>query len=110
MALMEKGNIHRLAEKIEQILENEFQAVGLSSVQASIEQINTRLDSNESKLPPSVPTHPSSLILHPSVDRFSVIEAFADEIITNLNKEKACTFEPNGKPCDHCSMCSSRGF
>jgi hypothetical protein len=23
--------------------------------------------------------------------------------------EKACQFEP-GRPCDHCSMCNSRGF
>ena len=31
----------------------------------------------------------------------------------NLDKglaEKVCTFEPHDKPCDHCSMCSSRGF
>ena len=107
---METENIHSLANKIADILENESPTVDLSSIQASIEKINVRLDGMESQLQPSVPAHHSSFILHPSTERFSVIEAFADEIITNLNKEKACTFEPNGKPCDHCSMCSSRGF
>ena len=27
-----------------------------------------------------------------------------------FEKEKTCTIEPGGKPCDHCAMCSSRGF
>lgn len=107
---METGNAHRLAEKIASILENEPWTIDLSSIQAIIERINLRLDSIESKLQPSVPTHPSAFIPHSSKDRFSVIEAFDEEVITTLNKEKACTFEPNGKPCDHCSMCSSRGF
>ncbi len=107
---MQNINSHALAEKIAQILENESRAVDLSSFQKSIDIINYRLDDIESRLEPSVAVYPSSFIPHPSIERFSVIEAFADEIITNLNKEKACTFEPNGKPCDHCSMCSSRGF
>lgn len=47
---------------------------------------------------------------HPSLEKFDVAEAIADEIFAGLQKEKACTFEPNGKPCDHCAMCSSRGF
>ncbi len=107
---METGNAHRLAENIASILENEPRTIDLSSIQANIERIKVRLDSIESKLQLSVPTHPSTFIPHPSTERFSVIEAFADEVITKLNKEKACTFEPNGKPCDHCSMCISRGF
>lgn len=107
---METGNPNRLAEQIALIIENELQASDLSSILANIEKINTRLDSIESKLPASVLNQPSYFIPHSSTERFSVIEAFADEIIENLNKEKACTFEPNGKPCDHCSMCSSRGF
>jgi hypothetical protein len=107
---MQNLNSQALAEKIAQILENESRSADLSPLHESIEKINIRLDSIESKLQPSVPTQTLSFKPHPSTERFSVIEAFADEIITNLNKEKACTFEPNGKPCDHCSMCSSRGF
>ena len=36
-------------------------------------------------------------------------EAIVDSLFDHHSKEKACTFEPS-KPCDHCSMCSSRGF
>jgi hypothetical protein len=107
---MEKGNAYSLAEKIAQILENESRSADLSSLQESIEKLNLRIHNIESKVEQSVAVHSSSFIPHPSTERFSVLEAFADEIIANLNKEKACTFEPNGKPCDHCSMCSSRGF
>ena len=107
---MEKGNAYSLAEKIAQILENESQSADLSPLYASIEKINKRIDSIESKLQPSALIHPSSFTVHPSTERFSVIEAFADDVIASLKNEKACTFEPNGKPCDHCSMCISRGF
>ncbi|HEV7644229.1 MAG TPA: hypothetical protein VGO50_09835 [Pyrinomonadaceae bacterium] len=47
---------------------------------------------------------------HPSQERFNVNEAIVDELVEFFEKEKACSFEPNGKPCDHCAMCSSRGF
>jgi hypothetical protein len=47
---------------------------------------------------------------HPSQERFNVNEAIVDELVDFFEKEKACSFEPNGKPCDHCAMCSSRGF
>lgn len=107
---MGKGTTNSLADKIARIIETESKTVDLSSIQVSIEKINVRLTNIESKLEPSNPAQLKSLIPHPSFDRFAVIEAFADEIIKNLSKEKACTFEPNGKPCDHCSMCSSRGF
>ncbi len=106
---METGNNNNLAEKIARILENDSRPSDLSSIQTSIEEINLRLDKIESK-PPFSPVSPSMGKTHASTERFSIIEAFADEIVAGLNKEKACTFEPNGKPCDHCSMCSSRGF
>lgn len=107
---MLNGDVHGLAEKIARILESEPRAADLSSIQAGIEKINARLDRLESKLRPDASANPSFLAPHPSRERFSVIEAMADEIINNMTKEKACTFEANGKPCDHCSMCSSRGF
>jgi hypothetical protein len=47
---------------------------------------------------------------HPSQERFNINEAIVDELVEFFEKEKACSFEPNGKPCDHCAMCSSRGF
>jgi hypothetical protein len=98
-----------LAEKIAQILEAETRSADLSAIRASLDKINERLEKLE-KLSTTPQPDKSHLSVHPSQDKFAVAEAIADEIFANYKKEKACTFEPNGKPCDHCSMCSSRGF
>ena len=98
-----------LAEKIASILESEVQSPDLALLYASIEKIGHRLDKVEAALnPPPQLSNPQ--LSHPSLQKFAVAEAIADEIFSGLQKEKACTFEPNGKPCDHCAMCSSRGF
>ncbi len=47
---------------------------------------------------------------HPSQDKFGVEEAAVSELVDFFEKEKSCTMEPGGKPCDHCAMCSTRGF
>jgi hypothetical protein len=48
---------------------------------------------------------------HPSLDKFKVDEATAiSEMVDFFESEKKCSLDPSGKPCDHCSMCSSRGF
>jgi hypothetical protein len=47
---------------------------------------------------------------HPSQERFGVEEATVSELVDFFQSEKTCTVEPGGKPCDHCAMCSSRGF
>jgi hypothetical protein len=47
---------------------------------------------------------------HPSQERFGVEEATISELVDFFEGEKKCELEPGGKPCDHCSMCSSRGF
>lgn len=49
-------------------------------------------------------------ISHPSQEKFGVDEAVVSELVDYFEKEKICTVEPGGKPCDHCAMCSSRGF
>ena len=95
-----------LAEKIARLLESEMKPTDVASLFASIEKINRRLEKLET--PQSVIRN--SQLIHPSLEKFDVAEAIADEIFAGLQKEKACTFEPNGKPCDHCAMCSSRGF
>lgn len=46
---------------------------------------------------------------HPSQERFGINDAVA-ELVDYFESEKTCTVEPGGKPCDHCAMCSSRGF
>ena len=47
---------------------------------------------------------------HPSEERFGVEEATVSALVDFFEKEKLCGVEPGGKPCDHCAMCSSRGF
>jgi hypothetical protein len=47
---------------------------------------------------------------HPSQERFGVEEATISELVDFFEGEKKCELEPGGKPCDHCAMCSTRGF
>jgi hypothetical protein len=47
--------------------------------------------------------------VHPSDERFGIDEAVS-ELVEFFEREKVCNVEPGGKPCDHCGMCSSRGF
>jgi hypothetical protein len=103
---MPQSNSHNLAEKIARILDAESDQPDMASIQAALDKISERLDKLEQA---AVPT-PASVTEHPSQSRFAVIEAIADQVFGGEQKEKACTFEPNGRPCDHCSMCSSRGF
>jgi hypothetical protein len=47
--------------------------------------------------------------VHPSQERFGIDEAVS-ELVDFFEREKVCSVEPGGKPCDQCGMCSSRGF
>ena len=47
---------------------------------------------------------------HPSQEKFGVEEATVSELVDFFEKERTCSLEPGDKPCDHCAMCSSRGF
>jgi hypothetical protein len=49
-------------------------------------------------------------VSHPSQERFGVEEAAVSELVEFFENEKQCSVDPSGKPCDHCVMCSSRGF
>ena len=106
---MSQSSTDNLAQKIARILEAESAPPDLSTILAGIEKINERLDRLESAQSAPAAAPQTSLAVHPSQDRFEVAEAIADQIFAGIEKEKACTFEPH-KPCDHCSMCSSRGF
>jgi hypothetical protein len=98
-----------LAQKIAQLLDAERPSADLSAIQVSLDAINARLDKLEAHqtVPHSAVRTPQ--LAHPSLDKFAIAEAIADQIFASKGNEKACTFEPS-KPCDHCSMCSSRGF
>ncbi|HSS20085.1 MAG TPA: hypothetical protein VLL54_08420 [Pyrinomonadaceae bacterium] len=113
-------------------LSTELAAVraGLNDLQRKISQLEAKLDS-DSAAPLNSPvangaqytsnaravplTHSPWLagvnasISHPSQERFGVEEAVVSELVDYFEKEKTCGLEP-GKPCDHCAMCSSRGF
>lgn len=106
---MASTETQKLADKIAKILSSEPQTGDLAALFASVEKINHRLDKLEhADLTPHsafhIP-HPN----HPSLDKLNIAEAIADSIFGSQFKEKACQFEPD-KPCDHCSMCNSRGF
>ncbi len=109
---MKNENTQILAEKIARLLQMETQNAEFYSLQSSLEKINRRLDHIESQIaiqnPKSEIRNPKSF--HSSQERFAELEELADETINASQTEKACPYEPTGKPCDHCAMCSSRGF
>lgn len=117
-------NTQKLAERIALLLQQQQESEreqpkdDLSVLQATLEKINHRLDKIESQLSSS-PNYSDNIShfafripqsAHPSQEKFAVDEAIVPEIQGHFEKEKACTFEPNGKPCDHCAMCNTRGF
>ncbi|MGI8555962.1 MAG: hypothetical protein ACR2LT_06360 [Pyrinomonadaceae bacterium] len=111
---MSDENTKKLAERIALLLQESEKKAGENFLRASLEKINERLDKIESQI--SVQNSTSHFAFrtpqsfHSSQEKFTNLEEIADEIISNLQNEKACPFEPSGKPCDHCAMCSSRGF
>ena len=89
----------------------------LAAMRASLNELQSRLIQIESKVsvgPAAPPTHSPWLAgvnaSHPSLERFGVEEATVSELVDFFQNEKNCSLEPGGKPCDHCAMCSSRGF
>jgi hypothetical protein len=106
---------------------------GLSELQRKIAQLEAKVSSESMNSPtnsslsnhaypvPDTPrpaplTHSPWLagvnagMSHPSQEKFGVEEAVVSELVDYFEKEKICSVEPGGKPCDHCAMCSSRGF
>ena len=106
---MENAKAAELAEKIAKLIESESRDGDLSSIQKSLDQINLRLEKLETVAVAPQPVFLTPQSSHPSQDRFAIAEAIVDSLFEANAKEKACTYEPS-KPCDHCSMCSSRGF
>jgi len=85
----------------------------LAAMRASLSDLQNRLIQIEAKV--SVPRVHSPWLEgvnagHPSLERFGVEEATVSELVDYFQNEKTCSIEPGGKPCDHCAMCSSRGF
>jgi hypothetical protein len=78
----------------------------LAAVRASLNELQNRLVQIEAKVGGPRVHSP----WHPSLERFGVEEATVSELVDFFQNEKECSIEPGGKPCDHCAMCSSRGF
>lgn len=79
----------------------------LAAMRATLNELQNKLVQIEAKVSgPRV----HSPWQHPSLERFGVEEAAVSELVDFLQNDKACSLEPGGKPCDHCAMCSSRGF
>ena len=79
----------------------------LAAMRASLTELQNRLVQIEAKVGSAPRVHSP---WHPSLDRFGVEEATVSELVDFFQNEKNCSLEPGGKPCDHCAMCSSRGF
>ena len=81
----------------------------LAAMRATLNELQSKLIQIESKVgSDSTPRVHSPW--HPSLERFAVEEATVSELVDFFQNEKTCSVEPGGKPCDHCAMCSSRGF
>ena len=108
---MENQNTQNLAEKIALLLLNEEKESD-DFLRLSLEKINQRLDKIESQIAGQNSKFQIQSLkpFHASREKFTNLEELADEIISNLQNEMACPYEPTGKPCDHCAMCNSRGF
>ena len=111
---MKNEQTQNLVERIAALLQ-ENSTGNDDFLHSSIEKINLRLDRIESKIDSQHSKHPPSLTntqktSHFSQEKFANLEEFADEVINSMQNEKACPFEPAGKPCDNCAMCNSRGF
>ena len=108
---MESQNAQNLAEQIADLLRGSEKRSD-EFLRSSLEKFNERLKNVEQTLTlqnsQSAIRNPQSN--HFSQEKFANLEELADEIINGLPNEKACPYEPAGKPCDHCAMCNSRGF
>lgn len=108
---MENHHTQNLAERLADPLQGNDQRSD-EFLHSSLEKFNERLKNVEQILslqnPQSAIRSPQSN--HSSQEKFLNLEELAAETINGLKDEKACPFEPAGKPCDNCAMCNSRGF
>jgi hypothetical protein len=106
----------------------------LSAVRSTLSELERKLARIEAKISGESPTHGTETTtrlgsstrpvplthspwlagvnatsMHPSEEKFGVEEAVVSELVDFFQKEKGCSLE-SSKPCDHCAMCSSRGF
>ena len=77
---------------------------------ASMSNVYHRPSHRDEETNPQSAIRNPELISHPSQERFGVDEATVSELVEFFENEKKCSVDPSGKPCDHCAMCTGRGF
>ena len=108
-----RAGLSELQRKIAQL---EAKVTSGATDRASNSSISNTASTGSSSPHPVPSTHSPWLagvnasLSHPSLEKFGVEEAAVSELVDYFEKEKTCSVEPGGKPCDHCAMCSSRGF
>jgi hypothetical protein len=90
------------------------EVTSIQEIKRSLNDIQRRLTQIESRLGSPATTSPWSSqkpdpSTHPAHEQFDVGEAVS-ELVDFLERERVCDIEPGGKPCDHCGICSTRGF
>jgi small-conductance mechanosensitive channel len=79
----------------------QIESVGVAQSQAR--------DESQSRAPRQLLSSTYVPATHPSQERFAIDDAVT-ELVDFFEKEKVCSVEPGNKPCDHCALCSTRGF
>ncbi|MGH9898923.1 MAG: hypothetical protein ACRD63_07785 [Pyrinomonadaceae bacterium] len=81
----------------------------LSEIRGILLKLERKLNALETSSAPQLSHATIQHSTHPSQDKFAIGEAVS-EMVDFFEGEKTCQMEPGGKPCDHCALCSSRGF
>lgn len=92
---------------------NDLSSADLATILSKLDELNSRLVQIENRLDetPQIQQTESSAFIKPVFPVFSHVSKERFALAEDADKkEEACRFEPGGKPCDHCAMCSSRGF
>ena len=105
----------RIARRVGAVSGHTDPGTELAAIRGTLNEIQNRLTQIESRINSEGPRVHSPWLAgvnasHPSQERFGVEEATVSELVDFFQNEKNCSLEPGGKPCDHCAMCSSRGF
>jgi hypothetical protein len=118
-----RASVSEIGQRLKQIeshvsTNNTPRSNGRSDTDSFGQQLSQNPSSQSDRAPASAPTNSNPQhwlsgtyvpAVHPSEERFGIDEAVS-ELVEFFEREKVCNVEPGGKPCDHCGMCSSRGF
>lgn len=99
---MEREHVAEIARTIAALV------VGKNVENGDVRDLERRIAILEARL--GLSTESKNPAAHSSQEKFKIAEAIVDRAFAAKTADGNCSFEPGNKPCDHCSMCSSRGF